>query len=165
MKSANAQKKLKLLCKTDDLWQLILMKHLLKYTWSIISVVLLSSSLNAKTIQIDFTPYETFSIEVAHVDVGDTLVWSPNADHNVEFLGGPDMNSLPEKSKFNVSYSVNFELPGVYLYHCTPHGNTGMLGLVVVGNSFHNLKDIEEIELSSVSKSILQKLIRIAKSK
>ena len=59
---------------------------------------------------------------------------------------------------------MNFELPGVYLYHCTPHGNTGMLGLVVVGNNFHNLKDIEEIEVSSVSKSILQKLIRIAKA-
>ena len=141
------------------------MKHLLKYTWVVIAGVLLTSTLNAKTIQIDFTPHENFSIEVAHVDVGDTIEWLPNVDHNVEFLGGPDMNSLPEKSKFNVSYSVNFELPGVYLYHCTPHGNTGMLGLVVVGNNFHNLNDIEEIELSSVSKSILQKLIRIAKSK
>ena len=141
------------------------MKHLLKYTWSLIVAILLSSSLNAKTIQIDFTQYETFSIEVAYVDVGDTIEWLPNVDHNVEFLGGPDMNSLPEKSKFNVYYSVNFDLPGVYLYHCTPHGNTGMLGLVIVGNNFHNLKDIEEIELSSVSKSILQKLIRIAKSK
>ena len=140
------------------------MKHLLKYTWVVIAGVLLTSTLNAKTIQIDFTPHEIFSIEVAHVDVGDTIEWLPNVDHNVEFLGGPDMNSLPEKSKFNVSYSVNFELPGVYLYHCTPHGNTGMLGLVVVGNNFDNLKDIEEIEVSSVSKSILQKLIRIAKA-
>ena len=152
------------LCKTDDLCIVVYMKHLLKFTWAAIVLVLLSTSVNAKTIQIDFTAYETFSIEVAHVDVGDTIEWLPNVDHNVEFLGGPDMNSLPEKSKFNVSYSVNFELPGVYLYHCTPHGNTGMLGLVVVGNNFHNLNDIEEIELSSVSKSILQKLIRIAKA-
>ena len=144
--------------------KLVCMKHLLKYTRAVIILVLLSTSVNAKTIQIDFTPYETFSIEVAHVDVGDTIEWLPNADHNVEFIGGPDMNYLPEKSKFNVSYLVNFELPGVYLYQCTPHGNTGMLGLVVVGNNFHNLKDIEEIELSSVSKSILQKLIRIAKA-
>ena len=84
-------------------------------------------------------------------------------DHNVEFIGGPDMNSLPEKSKFNVSYSVNFNTPGVYLYHCTPHGNMGMLGLVIVGNNFNNLKDIEEIELSSVAKSVLQKLIKNSK--
>ena len=131
----------------------------------LLSLLVISPTIYAKTIQIDFTPYDTYSIEVAHIDVGDTIEWLPNVDHNVEFLGGPDMNSLPEKSKFNVSYSVNFELPGVYLYHCTPHGNTGMLGLVVVGNNFHNLKDIEEIELSSVSESILQKLIRIAKAK
>ncbi len=152
------------LCKTDDLCKLVCMKHLLKYTWAAIVLVLLSTSVNAKTIQIDFTPYETFSIEVARVDVGDTIEWLPNVDYNVESHGGPDMNSLTEKSKFNVSYSVNFGLPGVYRYQCTPRGNTGMLGLVVVGNNFHNLKDIEEIELSSVSKSILQKLIRIAKA-
>ena len=131
--------------------------------FSAIYLLIISNTVYSKTIQIDFTPYETYSIEVAHIDVGDTIEWLPNADHNVEFLGGPDMNSLPEKSKFNVFYSVNFNTPGVYLYHCTPHGNMGMLGLVVVGNNFNNLKDIEEIELSSVAKSVLQKLIKNSK--
>ena len=131
--------------------------------FSAIYLLIISNTVYSKTIQIDFTPYETYSIEVAHIDVGDTIEWLPNADHNVEFLGGPDMNSLPEKSKFNVSYSVNFNTPGVYLYHCTPHGNMGMLGLVIVGNNFNNLKDIEEIELSPVAKSVLQKLIKISK--
>ena len=131
--------------------------------FSAIILLIISNTVYSKTIQIDFTPYETYSIEVAHIDVGDTIEWLPNVDHNVEFLGGPDMNSLPEKSKFNVSYSVNFNTPGVYLYHCTPHGNMGMLGLVVVGNNFNNLKDIEEIELSSVAKSVLQKLIKNSK--
>ena len=132
--------------------------------FSAIYLLIISNTVYSKTIQIDFTPYETYSIEVAHIDVGDTIEWLPNVDHNVEFLGGPDMNSLPEKSKFNVSYSVNFNTPGVYLYHCTPHGNMGMLGLVVVGNNFNNLKDIEEIELSPVAKSVLKKLIKISKS-
>ena len=131
--------------------------------FSVIFLLTISNSVYSKTIQIDFTPYETYSIEVAHIDVGDTIEWLPNVDHNVEFIGGPDMNSLPEKSKFNVSYSVNFNTPGVYLYHCTPHGNMGMLGLVIVGNNFNNLKDIEEIELSSVAKSVLQKLIKNSK--
>ena len=131
--------------------------------FSAIILLIISNTVYSKTIQIDFTPYETYSIEVAHIDVGDTIEWLPNVDHNVEFLGGPDMNSLPEKSKFNVSYSVNFNTPGVYLYHCTPHGNMGMLGLVIVGNNFNNLKDIEEIELSPVAKSVLQKLIKISK--
>ena len=131
--------------------------------FSAIILLIISNTVYSKTFQIDFTPYETYSIEVAHIDVGDTIEWLPNVDHNVEFLGGPDMNSLPEKSKFNVSYSVNFNTPGVYLYHCTPHGNMGMLGLVIVGNNFNNLKDIEEIELSSVAKSVLQKLIKNSK--
>ena len=131
--------------------------------FSAIYLLIISNTVYSKTIQIDFTPYETYSIEVAHIDVGDTIEWLPNADHNVEFLGGPDMNSLPEKSKFNVSYSVNFNVPGVYLYHCTPHGNMGMLGLVVVGNNFNNLKDIETIQLSPVAKSVLQELIKISK--
>ena len=77
----------------------------------------------------------------------------------LNFLGGPNINSLSEKSKFNISHLVNFDLPGVYLYQCTPHGNMGMLGLVVVGNNLKNLKEIEEIELSPIAKSVLQRLI------
>ena len=137
--------------------------RILPNIFSVIFLLVFSYTGYSKTIQIDFTPYETYSIEVAHINVGDTIEWLPNVDHNVEFLGGPDMNSLPEKSKFNVSYSVHFNTPGVYLYHCTPHGNMGMLGLVIVGNNFNNLKDIEEIELSSVAKSVLQKLIKNSK--
>ena len=74
------------------------------------------------------------------------------------------MDSLAEKSELDVTHSVTFALPGVYLYQCTPHGNMGMLGLIVVGNNFNNLAKIEEVELSHVAKSVLQRLIRIAKS-
>ena len=128
--------------------------------------VILSSKFSfAETIQIDFTADDSYSIEVAKIDVGDTIEWSPkNEGHDVEFLGGPDFSSLPEKSDLNAFHSVTFNLPGVYLYHCTPHGNMGMLGLVIVGNDFHNLKDIEGIKLSRVTKSVLQRLIRIAQS-
>ena len=132
----------------------------------VFSLIIISSKLaSAETIQIDFTSDDSFSVEVAKIDVGDTIDWLPkNEGHNVEFLGGPDFNSLPEKSDLNAFYSVTFNLTGVYLYHCTPHGNMGMLGLVIVGNDFHNLKDIEGIELSRVAKSVLKRLIRIAKS-
>tara|TARA_B100000965_G_scaffold333096_1_gene297836 strand:- start:256 stop:678 length:423 start_codon:yes stop_codon:yes gene_type:complete len=128
-------------------------------------ILTISKIASAENMQIDFTPYDSYSIEVAKIDVGDTIEWLPkNEGHNVEFLGGPDFDSLPEKSDLNAFYSVTFNLPGVYLYHCTPHGNTGMLGLVLVGNDFHNLKDIEGIELSRIAKSVLERLIRIAKS-
>ena len=127
--------------------------------------LLLSLNIYAGTIQIEFTADDSYSVEVAKIDVGDTIEWLPkNEGHNVEFLGGPDFNSLPEKSELNSFHSVTFNLPGVYLYHCTPHGNMGMIGLVIVGNDFHNLKDIEGIELSPLAKSILDRFIKVAKS-
>lgn len=131
----------------------------------IIFTLLFSLNVFAGTTQIEFTADDSYSVEVAKIDVGDTIEWLPkNEGHNVEFLGGPDFNSLPEKSELNSFHSVTFNLPGVYLYHCTPHGNTGMLGLIIVGNDFHNLKNIESIKLSRTANSVLERLIRIAKS-
>ena len=127
------------------------------------SFLLLSDLVNAETIQIEFTQNDTYSVEVAHINVGDKIEWLPkNKGHNVEFLAGPDMSSLPPKSKLNLIHSVTFELPGLYLYQCTPHGNMGMLGLVVVENDFHNLQDINEIKLSRVASSVLKRLTEIA---
>ena len=40
----------------------------------------------------------------------------------------------------------------------------GMLGLIVVGNNLKNLDEIKEMKLSRVAKSVLQRLIRVAKS-
>ena len=126
----------------------------------LLSLLVISPTI-CKTIQIDFTPYETYSIEVAHIDVGDTIEWLPNVDHNVEFLGGPNMNSLPEKSGLIFIKSILiYQSLSISLYL---HGNMGMLGLVIVGNN-HNLKDIEKIKLSPVAKSVLEKLIKESQS-
>ena len=119
----------------------------------------------ADTLKIEFTADDSYSIEVANINVGDTIEWLPkNEGHNVEFFAGPNMEALPENSDLNVHYEITFDLPGVYLYQCTPHGNMGMLGLIVVGNNFDNLGKIEEVELSRVAKSVLQRLIRVARS-
>ena len=127
-------------------------------------IILSSKLVLAENIKIEFTADDSYSIEVAKIGVGETIEWLPtNKGHNVEFLAGPNMESLPEKSDLNVNHSVTFALPGVYLYQCTPHGNMGMLGLIVVGNNFNNLDKIEEMELSRVAKSVLQRLIRVAK--
>ena len=119
----------------------------------------------AEVIQIEFTQFDTFSIEVANIGVGDTVEWLPkNNGHNVEFLAGPDMAGLPPKSNMNEFYSVLFERPGIYLYGCTPHLNMGMLGLVVVGNDLHNIDEIGNTDLPNVAKSVLMSLIREAHS-
>ena len=128
-----------------------------------ISLLLISNLVNAETTQIEFTENDTYSLEVARINVGDKIEWLPiNKGHNVEFLAGPDMNALPPKSKLNSLHSVIFELPGVYLYQCTPHGNMGMLGLVVVENDFHNLQNLNDIKLSRVATSVLKRLTKKA---
>jgi len=119
----------------------------------------------AEVIQIEFTQFDTFSIEVVNIGVGDTVEWVPkNKGHNVEFLAGPDMAALPPKSNMNEFHSVRFEKKGVYLYGCTPHLNMGMLGLIVVGDDLHNINEIGNTDLPNVAKSVLMSLIQDAQS-
>ena len=128
-----------------------------------INLVVLSKITAAETIEIEFTEDDSYSIEVAFIDVGDTIEWLPkNEGHNVEFLVGPNMNALPNNSKMNEFHSVLFTTPGIYLYGCTPHLNMGMLGLIIVGKDFHNLEKVNEVELSFVANSVLDRLIKIA---
>ena len=120
----------------------------------------------AETIQIEFTENDSYSIEVARIEVGETIEWLPkNKGHNVEFLAGPKMDLLPKRSKIDEVHSVVFKIPGVYLYGCTPHKNMGMLGLIIVGNDFHNIEKVKEIELSRVATSVLARLIEIASNR
>ena len=131
---------------------------------SLLFIIVVSNSAFSKTIQIEFTEDDTFSKEIVFIDVGDTIEWIPkNEGHNVDFLGGPNISSLPESSEVDAFHSITFDASGVYLYHCEPHGNMGMLGLVIVGNDFHNLEKIANIELSSTAEAVLQKLIKSIK--
>ena len=139
--------------------------RILPTLFSIVIFLIISKVSPAETIKIEFTEDDSYSIEVAHIDVGDTIEWLPkNEGHNVEFLAGPKINSLPTKSGIDKFHSVVFKVPGVYLYGCTPHRNMGMLGLIIVGNDFHNLEKIKNIQLSQVATSVLKRLIRIAQS-
>ena len=139
--------------------------RILPTLFSIVILLIISKVSPAETIKIEFTEDDSYSIEVAHIDVGDTIEWLPkNEGHNVDFLAGPKMNSLPTKSEIDKVHSVIFKVPGVYLYGCTPHRNMGMLGLIIVGNDFHNFEKIKNIQLSHVATSVLKRLIRIAQS-
>ena len=133
--------------------------------FTLLTLLMISKDASAKTVQIEFTKLDTFSIEVVHIDVGGTVEWIPkNSGHNVEFIAGPQMNMLPKNSKIDDFHSVVFKAPGVYLYGCTPHLNMGMIGLIIVGNDLHNLEKIRNIKLSRISKSVLEDLTKIAKS-
>ena len=130
-----------------------------------LNLVIISKAALAETIQIEFTENDSYSLEIAYIDAGDTIEWLPkNEGHNVEFLAGPKMDELPNNSKMNEYHSVLFKTPGIYLYGCTPHLNMGMLGLIIVDNDFHNLEEVSRIELSYVAKSVLGRLLKIAQS-
>ena len=133
--------------------------------YATLSLLVISKAFSAETIQIVFSEHDSYSIEVAHINIGDTIEWLPkNEGHNVEFLAGPSMNELPAKSEIDAIFSVVFTAPGVYLYGCTPHKNMGMLGLIIVGNDFHNLEEVKNIQLPQVAKSVLNRLIKISQS-
>ena len=140
-------------------------KQLLIYLCFCLTAFTSSEAAVAKVTKIEFTEFDTYSSEIIYINVGDTVEWLPtNEGHNVEFIITPKMVSLPEKSKMNEPYSMIFQEAGIYVYGCTPHLNTGMLGLIVVGNDFHNIEDINELKLSPVADSVLKRLAKKAKS-
>ena len=114
----------------------------------------------AEELLIDMTKDDAFSVKVAHIEVGQTITWLPIAKgHNVEFAKGPAGVKLPLTSKLSKEVSVKFIETGVYLYWCKPHKDTGMLGLIVVGNDLSNLSEIAAVKISRQSDSVLQALV------
>ena len=137
----------------------VFIKKLLITLFSWLIVFASSDAVVAKVIKIEFTEFDTYSLEIIYINVGDTVEWWPtNEGHNVEFIITPKMSSLPKKSKMNEFHSMIFQEAGIYVYGCTPHLNTGMLGLIVVNNDFHNIEDIYNIKLSTVAMSVLKRL-------
>ena len=120
----------------------------------------LASEAWAEELLIDMTTDDAFSVRVAHIEVGQTITWLPiSKGHNVEFATGPSGVKLPPKSKLSKEVSVKFIETGVYLYWCKPHKDTGMLGLIVVGNDLSNLSEIAAVKISRQSDSVLQALV------
>ena len=101
-----------------------------------------------------------YSEDIARIDVGDTITWLPKSKgHNVHFIAGPEGWDLPKKSKNNKETSLTFDVPGVYLYQCTPHASMGMIALVVVGDDKSNLDAIAKYKARGKSKKKLKALI------
>ena len=122
--------------------------------------LVLASNAGADDLLIDMTADDAFNIMVANVNVGQTVTWRPIAKgHNIEFAKGPTGAKLFSKSKLSKQVSVKFTVPGVYLYWCGPHKDTGMIGLIVVGNDLSNRAEIAEVEISRQSDSVLRALI------
>lgn len=98
-----------------------------------------------------------YSEDIARIDVGDTITWVPTSKgHNVHFIAGPDGWNIPKKSKNNKEVAITFDVPGVYLYQCTPHASMGMIALVVVGEGGN---DVSKAKVRGKSKKKLKGLL------
>ena len=101
-----------------------------------------------------------YSEDISRINVGDTITWTPTTKgHNVEFLAGPDGWEIPKKSKMNKEYSYKFDIPGIYLYQCTPHKVMGMIALVVVGNDTSNKDAISKTKVFGKGKKKLPEFL------
>jgi len=101
-----------------------------------------------------------YSEDITRINAGDTIKWLPtDKGHNVEFIAGPAGYELPKRSKFNKEVTLTFDIPGVYLYQCTPHKGMGMIALVIVGNDTSNAEQVATTKVFGGSKKKLKKLL------
>ena len=101
-----------------------------------------------------------YSQDVVKIEVGDTVKWLPkDGGHNVEFVAGPDSFEIPPKSYINREVSIKFDIPGIYLYVCSPHSIMGMIGLIVVGNDTSNKDKIASYDIGGKGSKKLKTLL------
>ena len=101
-----------------------------------------------------------YSQDVVNIEVGDTVKWLPkDGGHNVEFVAGPDSFEIPPKSYINREVSIKFDIPGIYLYVCSPHSIMGMIGLIIVGNDTSNKEEIASYDIGGKGSKKLKTLL------
>ena len=135
------------------------MKYLLLAAAMLMSAPALAANMTIEMLNKDADGNKmVYSEEIARVDVGDTITWSPmTKGHNVEMIASP--NDMKLKSKNGKEVQVTFDAPGIYYYWCTPHKGMGMIGLVVVGGDTSNKDQIAKAKAMGKSKKKLKKLL------
>ena len=127
------------------------------FTFSVFSKEFVVDMLNKR----DDGQRMVFSQDVVSVALGDTVKWLPtDPGHNVEFVAGPDEFEIPPKSFINREVSIKFDIPGIYLYVCSPHSIMGMIGLVVVGDDTSNKEAIAEYDIGGRANKKLKTLLK-----
>ena len=135
------------------------MKYLLLAAAMLMSAPALAADMTIEMLNKDADGNKmVYSEEIARVDVGDTITWSPTTKgHNVEMIASP--NDMKLKSKNGKEVQITFDAPGIYYYWCTPHKGMGMIGLVVVGGDTSNADTVAKAKVRGKSKKKLKKLL------
>lgn len=101
-----------------------------------------------------------YSQEIVEIGVGQIVKWIPTSKgHNVEIVAAPEGFEIPKKSKNSKEVEIQFDIPGIYYYWCTPHKGMGMIGLVVVEGDISNIDDIADAKAMGKSKKKLKALL------
>ncbi len=82
---------------------------------------------------------------VLFVEPGDRVLWTNMVGHNVALVEGmhPEGVETFSSKMGEENYNVTFEKEGAYVYICTPHVSTGMVGVVVVGENPDNVEALD----------------------
>ena len=138
----------------------------MKLISALFAFVLLTNMAYAKTVEVEMLNKDSagrkmvYSQDVVAIDTGDAVTWVPtDKGHNVEIVAAPEGFDIPKKSKNGKEVTIEFTVPGIYYYWCTPHKGMGMIGLVVVGGDTSNKDDIAKAKAMGKSKKKLKKLL------
>lgn len=90
-----------------------------------------------------------FSPSFLHIEPGDTVTFIPvDKGHNAEsILGMIPAAADTWKGKLDEQLTVTFTVEGLYGYKCYPHLGMGMVGLIQVGDSRSNMRELLEVRL------------------
>jgi len=81
-----------------------------------------------------------FYPHIIKIKPGDSIKFKPESPgHNSQSTQGmiPEA-ATPWKGKISEEITVEFQIPGVYGYHCLPHRFAGVVGLVIVSGDNMN---------------------------
>ena len=138
----------------------------LAFIGTVFAFVFMANLAYAKTIEIEMLNKDgagrkmVYSEELVHVDAGDIVKWLPTSKgHNVEIVAAPEGFEIPKKSKNGKEVSIEFTVPGIYYYWCTPHKGMGMIGLIVVDGDTSNKDAIAKAKAMGKSKKKLKALL------
>ena len=133
---------------------------------AVFAFVFMANLAYAKTVEIEMLNKDgsgrkmVYSQELVHVDSGDVVVWFPTSKgHNVEIVAAPEGFDIPKKSKNGKEVAIEFTVPGIYYYWCTPHKGMGMIGLIVVDGDTSNKDAIAKAKAMGKSKKKLKALL------
>ena len=86
-----------------------------------------------------------FEPAVLKINTGDSVTFkSIDAAHNSASISSMIPNNAQAwNSDLSRDITVDFNIPGVYVYQCTPHVMMAMVGVIQVGNDKSNLDTIK----------------------